>query len=108
MKVILLNNPYEIVLIPRVFPQITDNLSLNLRNEMTNEVLNPDFIFQITDKLTILIDESIDFKLQQKFEIELINNLEVIYRGKLLILEENTNIQAYQYGSQSNSKFQFK
>ncbi len=107
MKVILLNNPYKIYLTPRIFPNINDNLSLNLRNEMTNEVLTPTISFILGDKLEITITTT-SFKVQDKYEIELLNGSSVIYRGKLIVLDDNTDIQNYEYGSQSNSKFKFK
>lgn len=109
MKVLFLNTELKFSLIPRTFPLLIDNLVLNLRNEITNVELNPSITFTITDKLNIIIaSQPSDFKSQNKYEIELKNGTDVIYLGKLLILEQGTNVQNYEYGSQTKTRFDYK
>jgi hypothetical protein len=55
-----------------------------------------------------ILSQPSDFESQNKYEIELKNGLNVIYRGKLLILEQGTNIQNYEYGSQTKTRFDYK
>jgi hypothetical protein len=136
MKVLFLQTPLMFSLIPRHYPKETDVLTLVLRNEYTNEFLIPKITFSVDEKLTIeLIDLSqstidlanitidsllvlgdpinnlefpADFKTQNKYEITLLNANEIIYKGKLIVLESGTDIQNYDYGSQTTSRFQYK
>jgi len=107
MKAIFLNTPLIFSLIPRKYPLITDELSLNLRREIDDLVLTPEITFTIDDKLNITITEqSEQFRILDKFEIELKNGVEVIYRGKLIILKEGTNTQNFEYGN-NNGRFSY-
>ncbi len=109
MKVLFLNDELVLKLVPRVFPSLNDEFSLVLRNENTGVVINPSYTFEITDKLEITLStQPTDFALQNKYDIEIVNNDEIIYLGKLIVLESGTNIQNYEYGSQSTSRFKFK
>lgn len=65
--------------------------------------------FTIDDKLNIEVTaQPTEFKTQNKYEITLLNGLEIIYKGKLIVLEAGTDIQNYDYGSQTTSRFQYK
>lgn len=98
MKVLFLDNDLIFSVIPRVFPSLVDNLSLNLINENSKTVVTPDFTFDITDKLVITITETpTDFKIQNKYSIEIKNDNDIIYLGKLLVLENGTDVQNYEY-----------
>ena len=110
MKVLFLQTPLIFSLIPRKYPDISDILSLELRNESTNTVLNPAISFSIDErKLYVeLTTQPADFKTQNKYEITLLNGVEIIYKGKLIVLEAGTDIQNYDYGSQTTSRFQYK
>ena len=110
MKVLFLETPLIFSLIPRKYPDIIDTLSLELRNESTNTVLNPLISFSIDErKLYVeLTTQPADFKTQNKYEITLLNGVEIIYKGKLIVLEAGTDIQNYDYGSQTTSRFQYK
>lgn len=109
MKVLFLETDLTFSLIPRVFPSLIDNLILNLRNEITNVEINPEITFTIADRLNIkILEQPSDFQSQNKYEVELKNGTNVIYRGKLLILEQGTNIQNYEYGSQTKTRFDYK
>lgn len=109
MKVLFLNTPLDIYLIPRVYPILTDTLTLNLRNEISNVVITPAVTFLIEEQLKVTItDQPDDFKAQNKYELELINGSSVIYRGKIIILAEGTDVQNYEYSSQPNLRYGYK
>ncbi len=109
MKVLFIDAPLIFYLIPRVYPLITDTLTLNLRNESSNATITPAVTFVINEKLEITITvQPTDFKTQNKYEIELKNGTDVIYRGKIIILAQGTDVQNYEYSSQPNAKFGYK
>ena len=109
MKVLFLLEALKFSLIPRKYPIISDVLTLNLRNETTGVVINPAITFTVTDKLNITITaQPLDFKTQNKYEVTILKGSEIIYKGKLIVLESGTDVQNYNYGSQTTSKYSFK
>jgi len=109
MKVLFLLEALKFSLIPRKYPIISDILTLNLRNETTGLVINPAITFTVTDKLNITITaQPLDFKTQNKYEVTILKGSEIIYKGKLIVLESGTDVQNYNYGSQTTSKYSFK
>lgn len=107
MKALILNNSLELHLIPRIYPNNTVNLVLNMRNEMTDEVLTPEIIVYITDLLNITILNT-EFKVQDKFQISLFSDGNLIYLGKLIVLKEGTDVQNYEYNTQKNEIFGYR
>lgn len=105
MKVLYIDNDLNFSLIPRKYPKITDTLSVTLRNENTDLKIVSNFSFSINEKLNITLENHSDFKASNKYEVEIKNDGDIIYLGKLLFLEQNTDVQNYNYGSQSNSIF---
>lgn len=106
MKVLFLNNPLIFSVIPRNYPSETDNISLTLRNEMTDEVLTPNITFEVGQKLEITITEQPDnFAENQKYEVSILNDETIIYLGKLIILKSGTDIQNYEYRQQTNPRY---
>lgn len=109
MKVLFLTQALTFSLIPRKYPIISDTITLNLRNETTGTVITPAITFSVNDKLNITITtQPTDFKTQNKYEVSILKGSEIIYKGKLIVLESGTDIQNYNYGSQTTSKFTFK
>ena len=108
MKVLFIDTNLNFSLIPRKYPTINDSLSIILRNESTNVEVIPNFSFSVNEKLNITLENHSDFRVSNKYEVEIKNNGKRIYLGKLLFLEENTDVQNYDYGSQSNSKFKYQ
>jgi len=107
MKAVFLNTPLTFSLIPRIYPSLSDTLLLTLRKEIDNTILTPDFTFTVDEKVNITITTQPDnFKILDKYEIELKNESEVIYLGKLVILKEGTNTQNFEYGTQ-NERFTY-
>lgn len=109
MKVLFLDTPLIFYFIPRIYPVITDTLTLKLRNESSNVEITPAVTFTISEKLEITITaQPTDFAIQNKYEVELKNGEDVIYRGKFIILAEDTDVQNYEYNTQPNAKFDYK
>lgn len=109
MKVLFLNDILNFSLVPRKYPTTLDNLTLTLRNELTGVELIPYFTATINSKINITIEpQPTDFKSQNKYDITLKDGTEILYLGKLIVLDIGTDIQNYTYGTQTNSKFKFK
>lgn len=109
MKVLFLTEPLIFSVIPRSYPLITDTIILSLRNEMTDTVLTPAITFTVTDKLNITITaQPSDFKSQNKYEVTIKNGTDLIYLGKMIILESGTDVQNYENSTQTNEKFGYK
>ena len=109
MKVLFLDAVLDFYLIPRVYPIVTDVLTLSLRNESTDEAITPAVTFTIAEQLKINITaQPTDFQAQNKYEVELKNGTDVIFRGKIIILAQGTDVQNYEYNSQPNKKYDYK
>lgn len=108
MKVLLLNTPFIFSVIPRKYPNFGDNLILGLRDETSEIINNPVITWNTDNQLNITIDPSVVFITQTKYEVILINNGELIYQGKMIILDQNTDVQNYTYGSQTTSQFSYE
>lgn len=107
MKVLFLNEPLLFSCIPRKYT-IT-NLSLTLRNELTDLIIEPNINYSIDNKLNILISEQpTDFAIQNKYEITLKDGDYLLYCGKLIVLKQDTDVQNYEYNTQKDEYFQFK
>ncbi|WP_165579367.1 hypothetical protein [Flavobacterium sp. ABG] len=86
-------------------------LSVTLTNELTNTKIELSFTSIISGAYLTIILNTIpnDFTSGNKYAIE-INNItsqSIIYLGKLMIVDENTDIQNYAYATQSNSRFEY-
>lgn len=109
MKVLFLDEELIFKVVPRKYPSVNDEFILTFRNENTGVTFTPSYTFEITDKLEITLPtQPTDFSIQNKYDIEIVLNNEIIYLGKVIVLESGTNIQNYEYGSQSTSRFKFK
>lgn len=109
MKVLFLDDELIFKVVPRKYPNVNDEFILTFRNENTGVTFSPSYTFEITDKLEITLPtQPTDFAIQNKYDIEIQLDNEIIYLGKAIVLESGTNIQNYEYGSQSTSRFKFK
>ncbi len=109
MKVLFLDTPLIFKVVPRFYPLITDTISLHLRNEATNEVITPEISFTLNNYLNItILEQPTDFAIQNKYEVIIYNDVDIIYMGKLIVLKEGTNVQDYEYKTQNNEYFRFK
>lgn len=108
MKVIILGQPAFFDCVPRVYPKIGDVLSLDLRDELKKVVISPKIEWMTAEKLRIsIIGVPEEFISRSKFEIKLKNHDEIIYLGKLLVLDADTDVQNYSNEKQSNSRFTY-
>lgn len=109
MKVLFLTEALIFSVIPRIYPDPGDGVTLSLRNEMTDTVIEPAITFTVTDKLNItLTAQPSDFKTQNKYEVTIKNGTDLIYLGKMIILESGTDVQNYENSTQTNEKFGYK
>ena len=109
MKVLFLNAVLDFYLIPQEYPLLTDTLTLKLRNESSNKTITPAVTFVLGEYLKVNITtQPADFDIQNKYEVELKNGASVIYRGKIIILAQGTDVQNYDYSSQPNAKYGYK
>lgn len=109
MKVLELNKPISIEAVVRFAPTTGDSLSLILRNEFTNLSLNLPLTWSIVkDRLVFSFDMNADFNSGNKYQMEIKNNTQTIYFGKLIIVKENTNIQNYTPSNQRPQRFKSK
>ena len=98
MKVIKLGSNVEISAVVRIAPIYWHNLALSARNETTNFVHNIALNWFIRkDRIVFTFDIPTEFEVTNKYEITLYNETtsELIYRGKLIVVKQNTDIQNY-------------
>jgi hypothetical protein len=99
MKVLELNTPFEIRAVVRVAPVQSDVLVFTARNESTGLTTDYILIWSVVNGRLIftLPNTNPDFIAGNKYEIYITNNnlQSVIYRGKMIVVKENTNIQNY-------------
>jgi hypothetical protein len=109
MKVLFLTEDLVFSMVPRVYPEVGDDVTLSLRNEMTDTVIGPGITFTVTDKLNItLTAQPDDFKSQNKYEVTVKNGGDLIYLGKLIVLDTGTDVQNYENSTQANERFGYK
>ena len=110
MKVLFLTQILKLVLIPRKYPLDGDVLTLFLRDEFSNEELTPPFTFETLGKrlLVTITTQPTAFQTQKKYEITLKNGSEEIYLGKCIVLDAGTDVQNYEYNTQTNVRFDYK
>jgi hypothetical protein len=109
MKVLFLTEPLVFSFIPRVYPNLVDTLSVTMRNVMSDVLLTPTLTFTVSDKVYITLDsQPSDFKSRNKYEIAITNGTALIYKGECIILDSGTDIQNYEYNTQTNARFDYK
>lgn len=106
MKILFLNTPFTFSLVPRILP--TSNVTVILRNEMTGILITETLPFTfLKGKIYITLSSNSDFTTQNKYEVEVKELDKTIYRGKLMILEENTDVQNYTQETQTNKMYAY-
>lgn len=107
MKVIKLNTPYEICAVPRIALVLSDVLIFTARNETSSFIFEQTLNFSIiNDRLKFTLTSPIlDFKAGNKYEIFITTNGLIVYRGKMIIVKEDTNIQNYTPSNQTTPRF---
>lgn len=106
MKVITENTP-SFYFAPRIYPELTDTLTVFFTNEYTKEVISPSFTFTIESNLVNLELSNISgFSLYENYEFEIKLDDLIIYKGKIITLDNDTDIQNYQPDNQSKSRWE--
>lgn len=99
---------YNIKLVPRVLPVDGDTLVVKLRNELTNLEITPLNYFNYVDGWFNLYIKSSDITNEIRFEIEILNNDQIIYKGKCLSTMKNVDeIQNYTVVEKVNNKLKY-
>jgi hypothetical protein len=93
--------------LPRIPITENDTILLTLRNEINDEILTPNFNFTVNELVEIQIVEDVLTE-NDKYEIEIKKGADIIYLGKLIILNASVNVQNYNYGQNTNKKFSFR
>lgn len=101
MKVVTAALPI-IELVPRLYPSISDTLVF----EFENGFIIP-FTWSIDNNLLILtITDISQFKQRENYSFTLLNDGEIIYKGKMIFLKNGTDVQNYSNNSQDNKRWQ--
>ena len=110
MKVLFLNDVLRLVIVPREYPLNGDILTLFLRDEFTDEEFSPPVTFETLGKqlLVTITAQPTQFETQKKYQITLKNGAEEIYLGKCIVLDAGTDVQNYEYNTQTNVRFDYK
>lgn len=99
---------HKIVIIPRIFPNVGDELILTVRNEITNVISNPPFTWEYIDNYFNLIVNTTNLDVDNKYELKVTREGVMIYKGKLLITDKTqAEIQNYQHTTITNNKIKF-
>ena len=111
MKVIKLNTSFDLSAVVRIAPNEGDILFFKSRNEATDleADFNIDWEFTHGRLLFTLpaITEGVAYFAGDKHEITITNTTTetVIYRGKMIVVKEDTDIQNYTPSKQTTQRF---
>lgn len=106
MKILYLDNPFTFKFIPRIEILENDILIVDLKNEYTKvSTENVDNTFILNGNYIIITLNSLPLgaKHRDKFELSIIKDNEVVYLGKILVVNEGTDIENYK---NERAKFQ--
>lgn len=107
MKVLKLNTPFEISAVPRIALLSSDVLIFTARNEVTNASVNYTLDWSLINGRLIfeLPDTNPDFIAGNKYEIFIKKDDIIAYRGKMIIVKEDTDTQNYTPSKQTTPRF---
>lgn len=106
MKVITLDEPI-IYLVPRVYPELTDDLTIEVVNEETGESFSEDPIWTIEKQLIkIAVLETNLLVPLANYEFTLKNGSTIIYKGKMMLVDNNTDIQNFDPQTQEDKRWE--
>jgi hypothetical protein len=94
-------SPYIFSFIPLIYPEISDVLTIDLRNEISNLAINSTstWLLDLGRVYLTISSPQIDFIIGNKYSFVIKNGIIPIYYGKLIVLETGTDIQNYTYGN---------
>jgi len=111
MKVIKINTPFDLSAVVRTAPSLGDLLSFYSRNEATDLTANYNINWEYSHGRLLFtlpeITEEIAYNAGEKHEISITNTTTetVIYRGKMIVVNEDTDIQNYTPSTQTTQRF---
>lgn len=108
MKVVYLNSSGIITLLPREIISNINNLSLFLTSEFDDNRLNYSFTVNSYVNGVLKINTNLFsslLELGKTYKLELLELDKIVYLGKLIVVDENTDVQNYSRSNQSNSIF---
>ncbi len=114
MKIIKLTDVYKVItLVPRVMPNDGDTIVIKLRDEQTNieSVINHNWNYQ-NNWFTIELGDpevGVDFyQVYHKYEMTILRENHIIYKGKVDIIGEDDSIQDFKITPiPTNNKIKF-
>lgn len=100
MKVITAAIPI-IKVVPRVYPVITDALTIVFENGMANN-----FTWTISKNLLVITFLSTSlFTQRENYSFTIFRGVEILYKGKCIFLKNGTDIQNYSTSTQDNKRW---
>ena len=101
MKVVTQANP-TIKIVPRFYPNGGDTLILELE---TGQSIAIDWL-EMNNLLEITLDDLTQFEQRGKYSFTISNSGIIIYKGKIIFLKNDTDVQNYTNQSQDNKRWQ--
>tara|TARA_R110000822_G_scaffold62632_1_gene154284 strand:+ start:1197 stop:1523 length:327 start_codon:yes stop_codon:yes gene_type:complete len=107
MKVLKLNTPLKISAVVRVAPVLGDILTMTAVNEFSGNSKEYTLIWDyLRDRLIFyLSNTNTDFVPENKYEITIKNGVNVIYLGKMIVVNQSTDTQNYTPSSQTTQRY---
>ena len=98
----------NIKLVPRVLPNEGDILTVRLRNELTNDIIEPENYFNYLDNYFNLYIKVGNLNINSKYEIEVFKDSVCIYKGKGFSTSKNKQeIQDFTVVKKINNKLRY-
>ena len=107
MKVLKLNTSFKISAVVRIAPGFSDVLKLTAVNEFNENSKEYTLSWSYSrNRLTFTLpDTNTDFKANNKYEITIKNGVNTIYLGKMIVVNQLTDIQNYTPSSQITQRY---
>ena len=111
MKVIKLNTPFILSAVPRIAPSTGDIIDFKSRAESTGIEADFNISWQLVNGRLFFtlppVTEEVAYFAGEKYEITLTNvtTETIIYRGKMIAVKEDTDIQNYTPSKQKTPRF---
>lgn len=101
MKVVTIAVPI-IKIVPRLYPTTGDTLILELE---TGQTIDVDWV-KSNNLLEITLNDLTQFEQRGNYSFTISNSGVVIYKGKIIFLKNDTDVQNYTNQSQDNKRWQ--
>ena len=111
MKVIKIDTPFDLSAVVRIAPTSGDVLFFKSRNEANDLIADYNINWEFTHGRLLFtlpeITSGVAYNPGEKHEITITNTTTdtVIYRGKMIVVKEDTDIQNYTPSKQTTQRF---